>query len=436
MTPTSITDLPLRELGHRLRTGMVAPGALIRKALAAARTPPHVRAFVWLDDAAALERSQKFSPETAGPLGGLPVSVKDLFDMAGQPTTCGSPFFAGTRPVPAVDSGYVARWRRAGVTFIGKTLLNEFAYGITGENRCFGDCVHPAFPNRLTGGSSSGAAASVAMGAAVVALGTDTGGSLRVPAALCGLVSFRGSHGLGETDGSFPLAHSFDTLGWLQKHLGDVSLVGHAVHPEIAPASISAPPGIGIVRGSWCDVMDLDVAGGLEQFAAALRGAGAPVNDVPGQGWEQALEIFAPMQAREAFQAHARFLETHGGAYDPAVRARLEMGRAVSEARYDDLAVQRAAFATRVNALLDEHEFLVAPASALRRLETGVDHAPSRARLLRLTAPASLARLPVLTVPWPSDGEPGIGFQVMTRHGNDARLWAMADWLATSLRLP
>ena len=127
------------------------------------------------------------------------------------------------------DTPFVQFWKRKGAWFAGKTHLNEFAYGITGENPWFGDCTIPGQPGRLTGGSSSGAAASVLGGAACLALGTDTGGSLRVPAALCGLVSFRSRDWFPEHSGVFPLAPSFDTLGWIQRHLGDVGFIARAL---------------------------------------------------------------------------------------------------------------------------------------------------------------------------------------------------------------
>jgi Asp-tRNA(Asn)/Glu-tRNA(Gln) amidotransferase A subunit family amidase len=167
-----------------------------------------------IDEAGA--RAQAAALEASGPRGplrGFPVSVKDLFDVRGLPTTCGSPFYAGTRPLPEADCPYVADWRALGTVLVGKTNLNEFAYGITGENRGYGDVTQPGHPDRLTGGSSSGAAASVLMGAAAIGLGTDTGGSLRAPAALCGLVSYRATLGSEDAAGSFPLAHAFDTLG-------------------------------------------------------------------------------------------------------------------------------------------------------------------------------------------------------------------------------
>lgn len=429
MNPIPLHQTSVRELSRRLHRGEWTVPEVTDSALAAARANDRSRAFVWIDEAGARARAEALASEgPGGPLWGLPVSVKDLFDVAGLPTTCGSPFYAGTRPVPSRDSGYVARWRSAGAVFTGKTVLNEFAYGITGENRCFGDCTQPDFPDRLTGGSSSGAAASVRMGAAALALGTDTGGSLRVPAALCGLVSFRASLGFADWSGSFPLAHAFDTLGWLQRSVGDVAFVARALHPEMDVPSLVRPPRVAVMTGDWLSAAEPEVVSGLDRFAAALAEGGATVERVEAVGWERATELFVPIQAHEAHGIHAEFLRTHAGAYDPAILARLEMGRGVSAVRYQELVAEREAFARGFNRPFSTYDFLIAPASAMRVLRRGADHSGTRPRLLKLTAPASLGGLPVLTVPWRESGEPGLGFQIMASRGSDARLWAFAEW--------
>lgn len=433
MSTRLLLNTPLREISRRLHEGGLAVGDVVSEAISGARSSPGSRAFVWLDEAGARARSEALRQgPPGGPLWGLPISVKDLFDVAGLPTTCGSPFYAGTRPVPDADSGDVGRWRAAGTVIVGKTVLNEFAYGITGENRCFGDCTQPAHPGRLTGGSSSGAAASVLMGAAAIALGTDTGGSLRVPAALCGLVSYRASLGFADWSGSFPLAHSFDTVGWLQRSLGDVAFVARARHPGVEAPPLSRPPKVAVMAGDWLAPAEPEILEALGRFSGSLRRAGAEVVEIPATGWEKAVELFVPIQAHEAHSIHARYLPSHSGAYDPGILARLEMGRGVGASRHADLLGEKAEFARGLQALFQDVDLLVAPASAMRELKAGADHAATRPRLLKLTAPASLGGLPVLTVPWLEDGLPGIGFQVMAPHGQDARLWAFAEWLAGS----
>jgi aspartyl-tRNA(Asn)/glutamyl-tRNA(Gln) amidotransferase subunit A len=434
MKPIALHPVSIRELSSRLHQGDVTPSDLTQSALDAAAAGFRSRAFIWRDDSGAKARAAELATAgSGGPLWGLPVSVKDLFDVAGLPTTCGSPFYAGTRPTPALDSGYVARWRAAGAVFTGKTALNEFAYGITGENRCFGDCTQPGRPDRLTGGSSSGAAASVLMGAAVIGLGTDTGGSLRVPAALCGLVSYRASLGFADWSGSFPLAHAFDTLGWLQRFLGDFPFVLDSLHPEIRSKRLDRLARVAVMKGDWLAPVEPEVIAAMDRFADTLEKAGAPVERIEAAGWEKAVDLFVPIQAHEAHGIHKPYLPTHSGAYDPAILGRLETGRGVSRERYSELIGARDAFAQGVQKLFDSFDILVAPASAMRVLHAGIDHSGTRPRLIKITSPASLAGLPVLTIPWLEGGDPGIGFQCMAARGSDGHLMSFARWLSAAL---
>ena len=433
MSREKITSLPLKELHRRLDDGELSASELTEAALAAADEFPDTPMFLWRNDSAIRQQARQLdeSRPFTKPLAGLPVSVKDLFDVAGAPSTCGSPFYASTRPLPTADSGYVARWRRTGVNFIGKTHLNEFAYGITGENRWFGNCIMPGFPDRLTGGSSSGAAASGLAGAACLALGTDTGGSLRVPAALCGLVSFRQSLGFAEWENSFPLAHSFDTAGWLQRHLGEVAFVAQALHPEMAPQRLTEAPRIRLLDGPWLAACEAEVFEAFHDFGTVLTAVGCTVTRKVATGLEEARDLFVPIQAHEAASIHAPFLPEHAGQYDPAILERLKMGAGVTAQRYTELQAARSKFvAERIAPLFADCDFLIAPASATPTLSASADHSTTRPRLLTLTTPASLAGLPVLTIPWMPQGNPGFGFQVLASRGHDARLWALADWLS------
>lgn len=433
MNRQKINTLPLKELHGRRVRGELGTNDLLVAGDAGAAASPGNPMYLWRSPRT--ESSDAAQPSSHGRLlSSIPVSVKDLFDVAGAPTTCGSGFFVRTRPEPTEDAGYVKRWRATGAVFTGKTHLNEFAYGITGENRWFGDCTIPGFPDRLTGGSSSGAAATVAAGAACIGLGTDTGGSLRVPAALCGLVSVRQSLGFAEMEGAFPLAQSFDTLGWLQRHLSDVSWVAHAVHPEVAPAPRQAAPQLAWVEGSYLEGMDDDVASACREFDSTLRAAGATVTAVDAPGWDGAVSLFVPIQASDAARNHACFLPEFQEQYDPAILERLALGASVTQEALRDLRSRRERFcADWIAPFFRDHEFLIVPASPVTRLARGADHRQTRPRLLRFTAPASLGGLPVLTVPWIRDGTPSGGFQILAPRGADARLWALADWLALHL---
>ena len=431
MNPNPLIQWSLRELSTALQSGELTPTQLTGIALESARRSAVSRAFLMIDEAGAQAQAQTLEAAgPGGPLWGLPVSVKDLFDVRGLPTTCGSPFYAGTRPVPQDDCPYVADWRAQGTVLVDKTNLNEFAYGITGENRWYGDVTQPGHPDRLTGGSSSGAAASVLMGAAAIGLGTDTGGSLRAPAALCGLVSYRATLGSEDAAGSFPLAHAFDTLGWLQRSLGDLAWVARNLRPGIPSTALSRAPRVGVVRGDWLAPAEPEVLAGMERFVEALKAGGASVDSVEGVGWERAVDCFVPIQAHEAHGTHARYLTDHAGAYDPAILPRLELGRGISAGRYAELLTERDAFRRGFDPLFQRFDVLIAPASAMRVLKAGADHAGTRPRMIRLTAPASLGGLPVVTVPWLEGGEPGLGFQCLGAAGSDGSLWSFAEWLA------
>ncbi len=184
-------------------------------------------------------------------LWGLPISVKDCFDLAGSPTSCGIHFYRDLNGIAARDSWLVEQLRAAGAVITGKTHLHPLAYGITGENPEYGDCVQPRDSGALTGGSSSGAAASVQEGSAVAAIGTDTGGSVRAPAALCGLAGYRATIGRGNWRGGAHLAESFDTMGWLFRDLEDAPYFAAPFAPaqvrrqlpaaRASPASPSSP---------------------------------------------------------------------------------------------------------------------------------------------------------------------------------------------------
>jgi aspartyl-tRNA(Asn)/glutamyl-tRNA(Gln) amidotransferase subunit A len=224
---------------HALRKALaqevVRPSALAEAALERSNQNEGQNTYLWqnadwtLSEAARAEAMPRGSSgcfdDGRSPLWGLPISVKDCFDLAGSPTTCGVHFYRDLNGTATRDSWLVERLRATGAVIVGKTHLHPLAYGITGENPEYGDCIQPGNPGALTGGSSSGACASVLEGSAVAAIGTDTGGSVRVPAALCGLAGYRSTIGRGDWRGGAHLAESFDTMGWLFRDLQDAPLL-------------------------------------------------------------------------------------------------------------------------------------------------------------------------------------------------------------------
>src|SRR5580704_10197652 len=242
------TDMSaLTELQNSLSTR--GPAAVARESFACANSNAGRNVYLAMDQERTLAEAEGLTarfpqPEKRPALFGVPVGIKDCFDVAGYPTTCGSRFYAAKLGIARTDSTVAARLREAGAVIMGKTHLHQLAYGITGANSEYGDCVQPRDPLRFTGGSSSGSAASVQEGSSVASIGTDTGGSIRVPAALCGLAGYRSTIGLGGEEaweGGWHLAASFDTLGWLFRDLRDGPVLADAllgVKPVAAPKDV------------------------------------------------------------------------------------------------------------------------------------------------------------------------------------------------------
>ncbi len=233
--PMTEAEGSIRRLRTELAQGTTRPLDLAKYALARSNGNDSRNTYLWqnadwtLAEAARAEAMPRAPGGVFGDgraeLWGLPVSVKDCFDLAGAPTSCGVEFYRDLHGIATQDSWLVERLRAAGAVITGKAHLHPLAYGITGENAEFGDCVQPQDATALTGGSSSGAVASVQEGSAVVAIGTDTGGSIRVPAALGGLAGYRATWGRGDWRGGAHLAQSFDTMGCIFRHLEDAPLM-------------------------------------------------------------------------------------------------------------------------------------------------------------------------------------------------------------------
>jgi Asp-tRNA(Asn)/Glu-tRNA(Gln) amidotransferase A subunit family amidase len=352
----------------------------------------------------------------AGPLAGLAVSVKDCFDLAGAPTTLG---IHGEHSVAPADSWLVEQLRAAGAVIVGKTHMHPLAYGLTGENPYFGDCLQPGDAGALTGGSSSGAAASVMEGSAEAAIGSDTGGSIRIPAALCGVAGYRASIGLGDWRGGGHLAESFDTMGWLFRDLADGPRLGSIFGVTATP---EFPSRYAVVHDEFLSDCEPVIVENLRRCEIELHALGLTGHTVEVSWWSNSREIFTPIQAAEASRHH----RGDQPGLDPSIRQRLEWGASLTEAEVSGWRVRHHEFRDRMDALLEEHQLLLLPAAPVTRLAAGVDHAPTRPRLLRYSTPGSLSGMPVVTIPYLHDGRPAGGMQLMAARGDDVRLLAVA----------
>jgi Asp-tRNA(Asn)/Glu-tRNA(Gln) amidotransferase A subunit family amidase len=361
-------------------------------------------------------------PERRPLLYGVPVAIKDCFDVAGYPTTAGSRFYAEKNGIAQADSFVAARLREAGAVIMGKTHLHQLAYGITGENPEYGDCVQPRDAGLLTGGSSSGSAASVQEGSAVAAIGTDTGGSVRAPAALCGLSGYRSTLGLGGAQswqGGLHLAPSFDTLGWLFRDLRDGPVLAAAL---LGVPQAPAPQGvtIGVVGESFLEDCEPAVLEVYRDQQEELRRSGATLRVFEPDFWADARDIFFPIQAHEAAAIH------HGNFdhFERSIGERLAWGESLPAAEIEGLRRRHAAFRGRMDGLFAQYDFLILPCAPVSALATGADHSAARQRILRYTAPGSLAGVPVVALT-----APGGGVQLMGAGGADASLLAFAATL-------
>jgi aspartyl-tRNA(Asn)/glutamyl-tRNA(Gln) amidotransferase subunit A len=417
----------VRGLRRALADGEVSPTELAEQALRRANGNASRNTYLWRNPASTMAEAARAEAMPRGdggafgdgrePLWGLPISVKDCFDLAGSPTSCGVEFYRKVHGDAREDSWLVARLRAAGAVITGKTHLHPLAYGITGENPEFGDCRQPGNPDVLTGGSSSGAAASVLEGSAVAAIGTDTGGSVRAPAALCGLVGYRASHRRGDWRGAGHLAQSFDTYGWLFRDLEDAPMLAEVFAPAAVTAGKSATRFAVIDEGFLHDC-EPAIAAAMKEVALELENMGLQKETISvTEAWADSFAIYAPIQAWEAARIHAG----HFAEFPAPLPERLAWGASIQEDEIAALRRRHEEFRADIAGLLATHELLLMPATPVARLEYKADHTQTRTRILRYTTPFSLAGVPVVTIP-ASTG----GMQLAAALGNDEALAQVA----------
>jgi len=433
--PPATNPASIRALRSSLANGISKPSHLAIRALANSNQNSGRNTYLWQDpewtraEAARVEamRAHEGGPfgDGCGALWGLPISVKDCFDLAGTPTSCGVKFYRELNGVASHDSWLVEKLRAAGAVITGKTHLHPLAYGITGENPEFGDCLQPGKDGALTGGSSSGACASVLEGSAVAAIGTDTGGSIRVPAALCGLAGYRASLGRGDWRGAAHLAPSFDTMGWLFQDLEEAPLLGSlfAAHDS---AHIPAYTRFAVVDESFLYDCEPDVAANYRRTIGEMEALGLRATTIDTGWWSQSSDIFAPIQAWEAAKLHAG----HFDEFEATIRLRLQWGARITPSEITELRERLADFRARMDELFARHELIMLPAAPVVRLAAGADHSNTRKRLLRYTTPFSLAGVPAVTIPCPAGG-----MQLAAARDADEALLQVAALVGTRRKL-
>ncbi len=404
----------------------------IDSVLAALAADPY-NAVVALDPPAV--RAQQPRP---GPLHGVPVAVKDLIDVAGMPTRCGSAVLADAVAATA-DAEVVARLRAAGAIVVAKTHTHEFAYGPTGDVAVQGPCRNPHDPDLITGGSSAGSAAAVAAGMVPLALGTDTGCSVRTPAALCGIVGLKPAFGALPTAGVFPLSETCDHVGLLGADVGVVAtafgaLTGQLIDPWAPLTGME----IGRPTDPYWRVHDPEIAAGVERAAAALTAAGATVREVTMPGIDELAATYPTIVGAEAYATHREWLDQRPDDYQPATRQRLLAAAQTPAAEYIGAQRTRRNVGSRLRAHLDGVDLLLTPTTPLRATPIGAEHvdAPDGARvqvrpaLLSLTLPFSLLGLPAVSVPAPGVTGLPAGVQLVGLQGGEQAVLAAGSRVA------
>ena len=411
-TPAATIDA----LRHALARGETTSEALTAQCLERiAAANPRLNAFITVTADTALAQACAADRDRAAgravtALHGIPISLKDIIDQAGVPTTAASRVRAAV--VAAHDAPVTARLRAAGAVFVGKTNMHEFAFGTTSEDSAFGPCRNPADDTRVAGGSSGGSAAAVAAGLSVASIGTDTGGSVRIPAAACGVVGLKPTWGEIPAAGVVPLSRQLDHVGPIARSVTDAwllheTLAGRppAVGATLEPRTL-ARTRIGVLGGWFATRVHPDVA---DAFAAALdrlRAAGAELVPVELPAAGHMAPVYLHLVLADAAAYHADTLERRPHDYTTAVRLRLEMGRYLLAEDYVRARAGREVIAADVDALLTRVDALAcptmpvaAPPLGAATVDVGGVDEPVRNAMLRLTQPFSLGRQPAITLP-------------------------------------
>jgi len=438
----NIDTLTIEEFGRRLRardlTAEQVTDTCLRRI---GEDNPRLNAFILVMADSARQQARQADRELAagrdrGPLHGVPISIKDLIDVAGTPTTAASRVREGH--VAAHDAPVIVALRDAGAVIVGKTNLHEFAFGTTNEESAFGPARNPYDVSRSPGGSSGGSAASVAAGMALATLGTDTGGSIRIPAAACGIVGLKPRHGELSTDGIVPLSRRLDHVGPLARTVADAALVYYALRggignpakagshvvahswgphvpsswgPSSAGSKLPAPVPVSslrlaVPRGYFCELLEDDVRARFDEAIDRLRAAGARISDVNIRHAHLTPATYLHLVLADAATYHGATLERMPERYTPAVRLRLEMGRYVLAEDFARALEGREILRREVDSALAEHAALLlpslpiaAPPIGAASVQVGNVTEPVRNLMLRLTQLFNVTGHPAIALP-------------------------------------
>ena len=425
----------IAELGARLRDGEFdAPGLLEIFAGRIALLGERSKAFISLDLERARERAAAIGNalDDSRPLLGIPYACKDLFDVRGIATTAGSRVLADN--VARRDAAAIESLDRAGAIFVGKNNLHEFAYGATGENELYGTAPNPWDDSRLAGGSSSGSAAAVGYGLCAAALGTDTGGSVRAPAALCGLVGFKPTFGRIPTEGVIPYSWSLDHVGTFTRSATDAGLLFAAMARDYSACETVAlrELRIGMPEGFFFERCDGEILDSVDRLARFLQDSGATLIPVGMPSMEFTRSVSLAVQMPEALSYHNRYLEQRGHLYSADFRAGLALGQCLLAEQYiralrfvESYRREMQSLFARVDLLLTPGTPVVAPRIGVTEITTDGHGEPAGNAITRYTSFFNMTGNPAITFPCGRHGSGlPIAAQLVGRHYADEALLA------------
>lgn len=434
--------LSIAEARQCMQDGSISPQALRQACYRQIeRLNPRLKAFITVCDdviTGSDKRAAAHRPQHTAMLDHIPIAVKDLFETKGIRTTAGSLFFKDH--IPDEDALAVQKIKSAGAVIIGKTNTHEIALGVTTDNPHFGTCRNPWDTRRVPGGSSGGSAVAVATGMSLAALGTDTGGSIRIPASLCGVVGLKPTYGRVSLRGVFPLSWNLDHAGPLAGTVKDAAymlqtLAGYDAHD---PGSVNMPvddylsdisKGIkglhaALAAGQYIEDIDAQVLSTVKQAVETIKQLGMDVQEVEMNWLREAAMANGVMTPADGAAYHRERLAERPEWFGADVRQRLEMGRAFTSTEYSLARRTQAEMRRRMELVFAQYELLILPTTPTPApLIEGNDAVEQARRLTRFTAPFNLTGLPAISIPcgFSSEGLP-VGLQIVGPAWNEARI--------------
>lgn len=451
------------KMHQSIRKGEISPLDLVNEALKqiAEKNPDH-HAFITVSEKEAIESAKLLEQElldgkVRGPLHGIPIAIKDLIYTQGIKTTMGSKIYEHF--IPSIDATVIEKLKQAGAIIIGKTNTHEFAYGPTGDRSYFGACTNPYNLDKMSGGSSSGSAVAVAANMVLASIGTDTGGSIRIPASACGVVGMKPTFGQVSKAGSFPLAYTLDHLGPITTTIKDNALLlniiaghdpkdaysikmsGNKDYAKLIGEDVKHAT-IGIATNEFFTDIDQEIKEAIDKSVDLFKQLQTNIKKVAVPGIEEIAEAQAVTIKSEASAVHADSLQEYEGKVDEEVFERLVASKEVKGYEYVQAQTKRNKLIADLNHIFDEVDVLLVPTLPIlppdinqREVTINNTTVTTQHALLKLTAPFNYTGNPSLSIPcgMSKSGLP-IGLQLIGRHHEEERLYQLGDALEAELK--